>query len=209
MTEKSEMRARMRARLRALSADDLESAGRAALRNLDALPAWNRTPASAGSNPPPCALGAFLSMPGEISTGPLLRRALGRGWRIAVPAWHARHGVYRFAWLEEEEGTRDGPHGIPEPASPRWIRPHALRLILVPGLAFDSAGGRLGQGGGFYDRMLAIYSGVRVGLALDLQRGDPPLPMGAHDQRMDALVTDRGFWSFNANPGETDAGGAS
>lgn len=210
MSEKSEIRSRMRARLRERSADDLESAGRAALRNLDALPEWNQTsPSVTSANQPSRALAAFLSGPAEISTAPLLRRALGRGWRVAVPAWHAQQGAYRLAWLdEEEEGTREGPHGIPEPASPRWIRRNALDLIIVPGLAFDGVGGRLGQGGGFYDRMLSIYSGRRVGMALDFQRVERTLPMLAHDQRMDALVTDQGFWPFESRSGKSNTGGA-
>lgn len=209
MSEKKEIRSRMRARLRQCSPEDLENAGRAALMNLEALPEWRpSSPGSTPAQPPSAALGAFLSGAGEISTGPLLRRALGRGWRAAVPAWHPRHRVYRLAWLDEEDGVREGPHGIPEPASPRWIRRDSLSLIIVPGLAFDTAGGRIGQGGGFYDRMLALYSGLRVGIAMDFQRTDQPLPMLAHDQGMHALVTDRGLWRFDSKAGERhDIGG--
>ena len=203
MSEKSQIRSQMRARLLACSADDLEQAGRAALLNLDALPEWrDSSPESAPARRASCALGAFISGPREISTGPLLRRALGRGWRVAVPAWHSGHRLYRLAWLDEDEGMREGPHGIPEPASPRWIRRNSLALIIVPGLAFDGSGGRIGQGGGFYDRMLAVYSGLRVGISLDLQRTDQPLPMLAHDQKMNALVTNQGLWRFDSNTTE-------
>ncbi|MBP7275252.1 MAG: 5-formyltetrahydrofolate cyclo-ligase [Kiritimatiellae bacterium] len=198
MTSKSEWRALMRDRLSAWTPEDLESAGRKAMQELDRLPEWSRArdPAASPSDPP--ALGVFLSGAGEISTGPALRRALGRGWRMAVPAWSSKHNVYWFAWLEEDADLRPGPHNIPEPVSPRWVRPNALDLLLVPGLAFDMKGGRLGRGGGFYDRMLARYTGFRVGFALDLQRIGEALPMHRTDQRVDALATDAGVWRFHS-----------
>ena len=202
MNSKREWRGVMRDRLKDWDPDRLEAAGRAAMQRLDGLSEWSRVrdPAAAAASAPP-ALGAFLSGAGEISTGPALRRALGRGWRVAVPAWHPAHAAYRLAWLEEDADLRPGPHGIPEPAAPRWARRTALDVLLVPGLAFDMKGGRLGRGGGFYDRMLAVYSGFRVGFAVEAQRVEDGLPMNRRDRRVDALATDAGIWRFD-RPGD-------
>lgn len=86
----------------------------------------------------------------------------------------------------------EGKFGISEPP------PHAPRVepkadfILVPGLAFDPSGGRLGRGGGFYDRFLAGFEGVKVGVCFPEMVVDE-IPMEEHDVRMDFVVTSEGI----------------
>ena len=86
----------------------------------------------------------------------------------------------------------EGEFGIfqPRPDSPR-VEPEA-DFILVPGLAFDPAGGRLGRGGGFYDRFLAGFQGVKVGVCFPELVVDE-IPMEAHDIRMDFVATSEGI----------------
>ncbi len=94
--------------------------------------------------------------------------------------------------VRSEEELIQGKFGISEPP------PHAPRaeakadLILVPGLAFDPAGGRLGRGGGFYDRFLAGFEGVKVGVCFPELVVDE-IPMEEHDVRMDFVVTSEGI----------------
>lgn len=86
-----------------------------------------------------------------------------------------------------------GPHGAPEPASGAPAPPPDL--ILVPGLAFDRRGGRLGRGGGFYDRFLAgpVAAGLpTLGVCFACQVV-PNVPQEPHDARVAALVTEEGF----------------
>jgi len=64
-----------------------------------------------------------------------------------------------------------------------------LDLIIVPGVAFDRAGGRVGRGGGFYDRLLPQYSALRAGICFDFQYLEA-VPAEEHDIRMDWVVTD-------------------
>jgi len=67
-------------------------------------------------------------------------------------------------------------------------------LVIVPGVAFDLAGRRLGRGGGHYDRMLAIRGGATtLGVGFDLQRV-AEVPVGPLDVAMDAVLTDQGLW---------------
>ena len=83
-----------------------------------------------------------------------------------------------------------GPFGIAEPRpSCPTVAPAALDVILVPGVAFDRAGGRLGYGGGFYDRFLAACTGPRLGLAFALQLV-ACVPREAHDLPLAVLVTE-------------------
>lgn len=86
---------------------------------------------------------------------------------------------------------------IPEPVA-EWtafnrVDPKTIDIVFVPGSAFDLQGGRLGYGGGFYDRFLAIDSpqAIRIGLAYEEQFVDQ-LPLQPHDQRMDMVVTEEG-----------------
>jgi 5-formyltetrahydrofolate cyclo-ligase len=79
--------------------------------------------------------------------------------------------------------------GMLEPAADlRVVDPTALDLVLVPGVAFDRRGGRLGFGGGYYDRFLPTTPALRVGVTHDCCLTDE-LPCGEHDQRMDWVVT--------------------
>jgi 5-formyltetrahydrofolate cyclo-ligase len=86
----------------------------------------------------------------------------------------------------------EGEFGMSEPLpqSPR-AEPKA-DFILVPGLAFDPAGGRLGRGGGFYDRFLSGFQGVKVGVCFPELVVDE-IPMEEHDVRMDFVVTSEGI----------------
>ena len=81
------------------------------------------------------------------------------------------------------------PFGMLEPAADLpVVAPSALDLVLVPGVAFDRRGARLGFGGGYYDRFLLTAPALRVGIAHDICLADE-LPCGEHDQRMDWVVT--------------------
>ncbi len=69
-------------------------------------------------------------------------------------------------------------------------------LILTPLLAFDGAGGRLGQGGGYYDRTFAaLPEAIRIGLAFAGQE-IAAVPMASHDQRLDGVLTESGYRAF-------------
>jgi 5-formyltetrahydrofolate cyclo-ligase len=94
-------------------------------------------------------------------------------------------------------------HGVPEPVGGRRFAADCLDLLVVPGLAFDASGGRLGRGGGFYDRFLAPLAGpadesgsgarprpVICGVCFDEQVVDR-VPSVAQDVRVHAVVTDR------------------
>lgn len=82
------------------------------------------------------------------------------------------------SWNIQEPGPKSQPASAP-------------KLILIPGLGFDRQGGRLGYGRGFYDRLLEKFSSaVRVGVAYSVQISQHLLPLEAHDQRMDWIVTE-------------------
>ena len=136
-------------------------------------------------------------MEGEIDPAPLLRRLTARGARVLLPvvtAWHAPL-CFREAGLQESL-VRDLA-GLPAP--PPTAAAGVPDLVITPLLAFDQSGGRLGQGGGFYDRTLRDLRrrGVvfAVGLAFACQEIERA-PMGPCDEPLDAVLTEKGYMEF-------------
>jgi len=99
------------------------------------------------------------------------------------------------------------PFGMLEPAPDLpLIDPTALDIVLVPGVAFDRRGGRLGFGGGFYDRFLPTTPALRVGVTYDSCLVDE-LPCNQADQRMDWIVTPQGLLEVRRGEGMLDGCG--
>jgi 5-formyltetrahydrofolate cyclo-ligase len=117
----------------------------------------------------------------------LIRALLARGTRVYVPKIERRvMGWVPIASLEE---LRTGHFGVPEPeASPEGDPPSAAPVV-VPGLAFTPAGYRLGYGGGYFDRFLAVHRGPSVGVAFECQV-TAQLPVEPHDVPVKYLVTE-------------------
>lgn len=168
-------------RREAAAADDSSAGARFAELFLDSVPVPAGAPVS-----------GFFPIRTEIDVMPLLRALAQRGHPVALPvvAGEGRPLVFR-AWREGDAMT-EGPYGIREPlADAPEIEPHAL---LVPLLAFDKAGYRLGYGGGFYDRSLAALRAkgavIAVGAAWSAQETDS-VPRDARDQALDWIVTER------------------
>jgi len=109
---------------------------------------------------------AYLSYNQEVRTEPLIRRAWQDGKAVAVPKIIEDQMV--FLRLEEGDPIAEGYKGIPEPV--KEIPLHdPTALVLLPGLAFDPLGHRLGYGGGFYDRFLSAEPHPTIALCFDFQ----------------------------------------
>lgn len=138
----------------------------------------------------------YAAFDGEVETRPLLEAALAAGKRVAVPLMRPGHRLAVAQIRCARTGlSRRGRFGVPEPEdrTARPVDPGALDLVVVPGLAFDRAGRRLGRGKGYFDRFLARVPArvPRVGLAFSFQILDG-LPSEPHDQPVGAVVTERG-----------------
>ena len=133
-------------------------------------------------------VGLYRSTPHEPATDDLLADLLARRVRVAVPAWRSRE--YGWDWVDETIRWKKGPDGILEPAGAKPARTSDLRVVVVPGLAFDASGGRLGHGAGHFDRLLAKGDALRVGLCFE-NRLVKAVPMEAHDIRMDVVITEK------------------
>jgi 5-formyltetrahydrofolate cyclo-ligase len=155
-----------------------------ARHGLDFLPP--RTPSAT-------IVSGFASLPEEIRAWPLLRRLAGEGFRLALPAIEGKGRPLVFRAWTPGDTTEAGVWNIAQPKPDKAVvEPD---ILLVPLLAFDSAGWRLGYGGGFFDRTLRRLRSrkpvVAVGLGFDEQLVDA-VPHLDYDQRLDWVLTPSG-----------------
>ena len=136
----------------------------------------------------------YMPMPSEIDVTPLAIRCFQTGVTVCVPRvdWERREmtpvevASFNDAMMDVDD------HGIRTPRRGRMILPSTIDLVIVPGLAFDTAGNRLGRGGGFYDRFLnrVSKSTGRIGICFDEQVIEH-VPSEPLDMKVDLLITDR------------------
>ena len=136
----------------------------------------------------------YIAFDKEVLTDGLLRQAITAGKQVVLPLVQiAQRQLALYAIRDLERDVAPGFRGILEPRrqGTRPVSVEALQLAIVPGVAFDIQGGRLGFGAGFYDRLLSRFPpGVpKVGLAFDFQI-TPRLPRQLHDIALDAIVTE-------------------
>ena len=132
----------------------------------------------------------FAPLPGEPDIWPLLEFALHEGKLAALPYFDAEQNAYLARRITNPlADVRPGKFGIREPGASCTVVPlNQLDLTLVPGVAFDLSGRRLGRGRGFYDRLLALAGGVKCGVAFDEQIVDA-IPAEPHDVKLNRILT--------------------
>jgi 5-formyltetrahydrofolate cyclo-ligase len=137
---------------------------------------------------PPGPVASYLASGAELDLDELHRRLWQAGTRLLVPCV-AGAGLLAWQQLCAGQGTVPGALGIRtvDPGqSPAGPLPEGA-VLLVPGVAFAPDGRRLGQGGGYYDRLLALHGGVSVGVGFACQRC-AELPSEAHDRPVAGLI---------------------
>ncbi|HET8850376.1 MAG TPA: 5-formyltetrahydrofolate cyclo-ligase [Marinobacter sp.] len=190
---RSELRRTLRQRRQSLSFEQQQQAAEALAVNLLTLPGLHRAN----------HIALYLPNDGEIDPTLFLELAEPRGRTFYLPVLHPVYpGRLVFSAYHDGTGLRPNRFGIPEPRFSDARRPAwALDAVLFPLVGFDDQGGRLGMGGGFYDRTFA-FSRLRprlapklIGLAHDFQRVDA-LPVEPWDVPLHAVVTDQRCYRF-------------
>ncbi len=194
-TNRTALRARMRAaraaldpRTRLAAADAVADALRAALPLLHA----------------DARVAGYWATDGELGLHPLL---IGRPpFRYHLPVVESGRRLRFVAWHGGEPLVQNR-YGIPEPAAGERLPGEAFDLVLLPLVAFDRSGHRLGTGGGYYDRSFAFLAGVErparpllVGVGYALQEVEA-LAAAAWDIRLDAVATEAGLRWCGDRPG--------
>jgi 5-formyltetrahydrofolate cyclo-ligase len=194
---KKEVRRVIRERLSGLGGLELQDKSERIARNLFATPWWAEAR----------WVFAYIAMPAEVETRPIIVRAYQERKNVAVPRIEGDELVFyrydgsthellpnQFGILEPDPGWAvvDPCRLVLDPPAPADSRP---LLILAPGMSFDRGRNRLGRGKGFYDRLLATVRCAEVGFSVvglayaEQLVGD--IPVHDHDERLDGVVTDR------------------
>jgi 5-formyltetrahydrofolate cyclo-ligase len=168
---------------------DKDSLSRAICDRFAALPEYS----AAG------AVMLYIGVRSEVRTQPLLSAAVAQGKRVVVP--YCVGNELELFLLESLDELAPGIYGIPEPrpdllALPgKRVDPAQIDLVMVPGVAFDRRGGRLGHGKGYYDRFLPRLrpDALAVGVAFECQLV-PEVPMLPGDVFMDLVITEKAVY---------------
>ena len=134
----------------------------------------------------------YSATPYEVQTQQLILKALGQRKRVCLPAAGSINeafpidGIAGFEQFRQKNGFFAHPDGVNQ-----LVPLDEVDLAVVPGVAFDAKGNRLGRGGGFYDRLLAGFSAPKAGLAFQLQVVSKVPVEKDHDVPMDLVVTEK------------------
>ena len=138
----------------------------------------------------------YSALPGEVDLQHLFKPCWQQKKRTCVPVFEAETNQYVFAEITPDTALHLGRYQIPEPSNPQVISLEEIDLMLVPGVAFNpNTGDRLGRGGGYYDRLLASFSGHTFGIGFSFQLFNS-IPIEPTDQPVNALVTEDQLISF-------------
>lgn len=176
------LRQTLRARRKALTSGDAAHAAERATAILLGEASWK------GAH----TVALHIAVRGELPTSAVLTAAWVAGKRVALPRMTARGMALHL--VSPNTVLVTGQHGIPEPAADApLVAPAELDLVLAPGVAFDRQGGRLGQGGGDYDRLIASLAPdcKTIGWCHAFQLVNH-VPTEPHDQRVQLVITPEG-----------------
>lgn len=135
----------------------------------------------------------YASKPDEVPTHALIARLLAAGRRVVLPVANKKDCSLSLSYLSSPDDLAPGPFGVPEPVPLKRIPcpPAEIEAAIIPGLAFDLHGHRLGHGLGYYDRFLPSLSCPLIGVAYDAQISATALPHEPHDHPMDFVVSEK------------------
>jgi 5-formyltetrahydrofolate cyclo-ligase len=180
---RSALRREMRMRRRAMAPVRRQLATRAIVKHLRSLPAYRRAK----------RIALYWPADGEPDVRALASHARLHGKKLYLPVV-AHGGAMSFAPWHSATALRRNRYGIPEPLGGRQrVTASSMDLLIIPLVAFDARGHRLGMGGGYYDRALAArrHRPVLAGVAFSLQHA-PELPVEPWDVPLDVVITERG-----------------
>lgn len=138
----------------------------------------------------------YASMADEVQILPLVQRWLDAGVTVTMPRI-IRKGEMEAVTVPSLDDLVEGEYGIltPDPAKCQVVAPEELDMIIVPGVAFDTRGERLGMGAGFYDAYMAkAIKAKRIALAYSCQLVSS-VPMEAHDELVNKIITEQGIYN--------------
>ena len=184
--EKKALRSEILAKRRALTAAYRQKASTRIIDVFCALPDFKETR----------KVMCYASMADEVQILPLVQKWLDAGVTVTMPRV-IRKGEMEAVTVPSLDALVEGEYGIftPDPVKSQAVAPEELDLIIVPGVAFDTRGERLGMGAGFYDAYMAkAIKAKRIALAYSCQLVSS-VPMEEHDELVNKIITEQGIYN--------------
>lgn len=130
----------------------------------------------------------------EVSTIPIIERAWSSGKAVVIPKCDPHDNTMKFYRITSFSQLETVYFGLKEPIVEQTIyyKPEEIDLMIVPGVVFSKSGYRIGYGGGYYDRYLAHFRGMKVSLAFTVQLRKE-VPFELHDVPVEAIITNEGI----------------
>ncbi len=180
-TEKARIRAEMQAELAALDPDRKADYDQRILERVMSLPSFQTA----------SRVFCYLPLATEVNTMPLVDMLLDVHGAAYVPVTDREANALRVAEIASTDALTEGTYGVPEPAEPRFVDPTPIDLWIMPGLAFDERGVRIGHGAGYFDAFFGAHStsGLKVALAYAFQVVTD-VPARNDDVPVDVIVTE-------------------
>ena len=127
----------------------------------------------------------YVSLEDEVDTMGLIKYSLNIGKRVAVPK--CENGLISFCYILSLDELEKGSYGILEPIGNNIVNSFKNSICIVPGVCFDKEGNRIGYGGGYYDRFLSSYKGIKIGLTYKESIVDK-IDKDEYDIKMDKVI---------------------
>ncbi len=179
MMTKEQLRGEIGAKRKGLDPDWIAAASQRVIENLVSMESFK----TAGS------VALYKAIGGEVQLHSLFLLCWELGKQTCIPVFDQTRKIYEMALITAASTFKSGHYGIQEPASIQPVSLKAIDLMIVPGVAFDLKGNRLGRGGGYYDRLLNGYSGVSAAVAFDFQLVEE-IPVDPTDIPVHAVITE-------------------
>ena len=179
MRTKDEIRQQIRVRRAGLTLEWIDTNSKEAVERVKQLDALQHA----------THLACYLSKAFEVQTQRFIEACLTAGKKVCVPRHIDGERGYAWSWIQPGAAWRDGPWRIAEPAQYQSVDTDHIELAIVPAVAVDKKGHRLGHGGGNFDRLLRPVGAPHVALVFDFQVLDE-IPTEAHDVPVNIIVTE-------------------
>ena len=177
-TTKQQIRKAIAAKRLELTKEQIDSESRLIADNLLAMEAFRSAK----------MIALYKAIPGEVELEALFPACWSKGIQTCIPVYDAQAKIYSLGQITAETQFFTGKYEIPEPQITEPVSLVAVDLMVVPGVAFDRTGNRLGRGGGYYDRFLSGFQGMTAAVAFSFQLLDQ-IPIEKHDIPVDLVVT--------------------
>lgn len=191
MPPKSEMRNIIKAKRKALTKDEVQQKSKLVENEFLKSDIYKKAE----------SIMLYMPIQNEVDTSGIIKTALSDGKKLVFPVTENGSGKITPFFANSETEFVKGNFSVPEPICSKAAKPEEIDVILVPGIAFDSSGNRIGFGKGCYDKFLSRCTALRVGVCYDFQLCER-IAADVHDKKMDYILSENGLTKCSPDTGE-------